>query len=328
MNRADLITQICTGVDMSEQEDQDACGLFLSQNAKLVWGRAMWKDSVAQFTSTIGDAGAGMTTALWLPSRATFLCPAMVDRVLACRLDSRYLNIEDQGVYFRFDMEVFDVQGIPSQFHLLSPCVWEWDTAVAVRLEASEQDPSLSAVVDYLSTDNFTVTRATVAGTDFGQDFATTLRIDAMTKQVTDGSAIIVDDTNEEEVFAVGASDTAAALRQRIRLVKIPTGNNTLRVLAKVVMPTFTADADNPPIRGSEDVLIALTQADMYQREHQVGKAEAKKQEAAGHYESLFRLETVQQAHNKRLIPDDGFGETNMGVGAGWDWDYVTSSKI
>lgn len=312
---------------MPEQEDQNACTLFLKQQAKLLWGRALWKDSVAQFTSTIGSTGAGMTTALWLPSRATFVCPAMVDRVLACRLDSRYLNVEDQGVYFRFDTEVFDTQGVPTNFHLLSPCVYEWDSPAGIRFNGVPADTYSPVTVDYLNTDNFSVVRTqTIAVSD--EDFATTLRVDAVTKPVTQGAVAMVDDTNGIQPFVMQATDTDAPKRQRIRLVKIPTGNNTIRVLAKVVMPTFTSTADSPPIRGSEDVLIALTQAAMYQRDHQVGKATQKLQEATAYYDTLFKLETVQQAHNKRIMPDDGFGDTNISVGAGWDWDLSTKGTV
>lgn len=319
MNLGDLVTQICTGIDMPESEDQDACKLFLKQQAKLLWGRALWKDSVAQFTSTISSTGAGMTTALWLPSRGTFVCPSMVDRVLACRLDSRYLNIEDQGVYFRFDAEVFDTQGQATQFHLLSPCVWEFDTATNFRLHGDAADATATGKVSYLDTDNFSVVTSTATfGAQAGSPVASTIRIDAITKGATDGAIDLIDDDALNILLTMAKADTAAPTRQRIRIVRIPTASTTIRVLAKVVMPSFSADADNPPIRGSEDVLIALTQSAMYQRDHQVGKAEQLLQQAAGHYDNLFKLETVQQAHNRRIVPDDGFGECSVHGGAWW----------
>lgn len=113
-------------------------------------------------------------------------------------------------------------------------------------------------------------------------------------------------------VLTIPAADSAAPRRQRIRLVSIPTASQVIRVLGKRVCPEFTNDNDEPGMNCMEDALLTFAQADMLERERQYGKAQAKKAEAVALIDQLKRIETVQQAHNVRFIPEDGYGNTDM----------------
>jgi hypothetical protein len=126
-----------------------------------------------------------------------------------------------------------------------------------------------------------------------------------------DGAAFTFD--SDEPSITLQAEDTLASLRQRIRLIEIPTAETVVRVLGKRFAPTFTDDMDEPGISGSENCLIGFAQGDMLQRERQYGKAKEQFEEGMLLLDQLKRVETVQQAHNARIIPEGGFGDTGFG---------------
>lgn len=111
-------------------------------------------------------------------------------------------------------------------------------------------------------------------------------------------------------IVTLAATDTAAAKRQRIKLVQIPATSNypiTLRVLGKRTVPNFTADGDLPAINGCDNTLLAFGRYDMLLRDRQYGRAATMLQtEIAPLLEQLKRQETIQQANNVRLQPQDG----------------------
>lgn len=105
-------------------------------------------------------------------------------------------------------------------------------------------------------------------------------------------------------------------MRQRIRLVDIPSDSLTVRILGKRACPTFTNDLDVPALTGVDNCLLAFAHADMLERERQYGKAKLKvDNEALPLLEQLKANEAVQQAHNLRIIPENGYGD---------DYGYVT----
>lgn len=117
-------------------------------------------------------------------------------------------------------------------------------------------------------------------------------------------------------VATIPAGQAAAGLRCRVRLVGLPDTNAQIRTLGKAVTPSFSADGDSPRISGVENVLISLVEADMLERARQYQKAMIKKQEALGPgmdgngglMFQLKKMEAVQEAYNKRVQPDDGYG--------------------
>jgi hypothetical protein len=112
-------------------------------------------------------------------------------------------------------------------------------------------------------------------------------------------------------ILTIPASSTTATKRQRVRLVEAPGAATTIRVLGKRKAPTFTDDNDESGLSGADNCLIAFVQADMLQRERQYGKAQVLQQEAIALLDQLRHLETVQQAHHVRMMPDFGFGPSH-----------------
>ncbi len=109
-------------------------------------------------------------------------------------------------------------------------------------------------------------------------------------------------------IISLTASDTNAPKRQRIRFVRIPSDETTVRVLGKRNPPSFSNDSDEPAITGCEDYLIAFASAQMWERARQFGKKELLMQEADALLGDLIKQETVQQAHHISITPETGMG--------------------
>lgn len=109
-------------------------------------------------------------------------------------------------------------------------------------------------------------------------------------------------------VLSVLADTENQARRVRVRLVGVPDNGTVVRVLGKAKCPGLTEDGDEPVIQGIENCLLAFAQGDMLQRERQYGKAQQCYTEAVALLDRLKQIEVVQAANNKRIIPDDGYG--------------------
>jgi hypothetical protein len=105
----------------------------------------------------------------------------------------------------------------------------------------------------------------------------------------------------------LAAADTAARKRQRIRLIELPDAALTIRVLAKLVCPSLSADGDAPALTNVDNCLMAFAQGDMLQRERQYGKAQAAFAEGVQLLDQLKRVEVIQEAHNLCIQPDGGY---------------------
>jgi hypothetical protein len=107
----------------------------------------------------------------------------------------------------------------------------------------------------------------------------------------------------------LGASETDFLTYRRLRVVEMPEQATTLRILGKARPSGFKGDNDSPRITGVTNCLIAFAQADMLERERQYAKAQAKMQEAVTLLADLRAQETVQEAQNRRIIPEVGYGD-------------------
>lgn len=120
------------------------------------------------------------------------------------------------------------------------------------------------------------------------------------------GDAFVATDVGTAVTLA--AEDTNAPRRVRVRLVGVPDNGTVVRVLGKAKCPGLADDSDEPVIQGIENCLLAFAQGDMLQKERQYNKANLCYTEAVALLERLKAIEVVQEANNKRFIPDDGYG--------------------
>lgn len=120
-------------------------------------------------------------------------------------------------------------------------------------------------------------------------------------------------------IVTMAAAVTNSPKRQRIRLLFIPSQETTIRVLGKRTAPLFNSDNDEPAIPAMTNCLLSFVHADMLQRARRYGQAQAIQQEAVALLDQLKKLETVQQAHNVHISPQEG-------MGGQWDFNANLSS--
>lgn len=396
MTLIDLANFICGKVNQTEAEDVLACKGFLERRFDLLWAAGLWKDSLVTYLQTLNPTGYTLGSN-WLPTKGILLLPPIIERVVAVRSDTRHLNVQRPEFYYRVDYDAFSKQGVPTDFVLQPPCVWEWDQTVRLFAWRGDlADVAVTVKADLLDTDLVGVTRDMVTlANQYENLLGSSDRCDAVLKPETSGvvnlraastlwtltntsgvtadfytgtpanwfirratlangasadvlpqSSIIavvpsgspavpgdvlgqaaapygaatsgtVQFTGEDEFFiftdsgastAIAAAATNALVRQRIRLIQIPTASLTLRVLAKRSKPSFTDDLDSPGLTGVENCLLALAQGDMLQRERHYGKADQLYKEGGLLLNQLKDQEMVQMAHEQRIIPESGYG--------------------
>jgi hypothetical protein len=150
------------------------------------------------------------------------------------------------------------------------------------------------------------------------------VEIESVFKQATTGvvsfAPVITPDGSSG---TLQASDTRSPAYQRVRLFNIPTGAITLSVLGKKKFVPLDFDEEEPEIKNLDNCLIAFAMADMLKRARQFAKAQTETQEATVLLAELAKLETVQAAHNSRIIPDGGYGDVFFAPGRSggfWEW--------
>lgn len=188
MTLAQLATFVCTKVRQNNTAALAIAKEFLQRRHEMLWHEALWKDSLVQYTQTLSPDGYTVTST-WLPTKGVLLCPPVIDRVLAARIADRKLNVQRPEYYFRIDYDSFAKQGNATEFVLLPPCVWEFETAQAVRLTADLlADNGTALTADVLAADGISVERSSITMANMDTAVATTERVDAITKAATTGN--------------------------------------------------------------------------------------------------------------------------------------------
>lgn len=154
---------------------------------------------------------------------------------------------------------------------------------------------------------------------DDGHSF---FEIEAIFKSATIGTVTVYLADPAEGLVTLGTldpTDTRTPCYQRIRVFDIPGSTAVLRVAGKVKAESLTFDNEEPMLRSCENILLAFAQGDMLQRERHYSQAKEMYDEAIALLEQLKRVEVVQQANNRRIIPQDGFVP---------QWDFNGSSDL
>jgi hypothetical protein len=309
MTLNELAAVICGKLNQTEPDDVALAKTFLKLRFKLIWQSALWKDSLFEYTQTLTSQNYVLGNT-WIPSVSTLVLPPIFTHVVAVRNDRRRLGVESSEHFYRMDFDSFTATGDPTQFRLLSPVVMQFNAAVSILIFATFQDKT--ATLDYLDDAAGQVVR-------FGPSALvpalqiTTSRLDTFRKQ---DMQVTFADAAGPIFLQLPATSTGLPLRQRLQLIgQVPDGT-VIRVLGKTAPPTFTADDDTPALTGVENCLIAFGLADMLESIRQFGKATTKQAEAVQLLDQLKGEQVLQQAHNKRLIPEYGYGD-EFGLNSG-----------
>lgn len=91
----------------------------------------------------------------------------------------------------------------------------------------------------------------------------------------------------------------------RIQLHRDFTDGQGLYVLGKHRCVPLVHDNDSPQLADCESALLAYATADMWSRMRQVGKAQAREQEAHAHVQLMMGMEKNQAANVVRFVPED-----------------------
>lgn len=117
-------------------------------------------------------------------------------------------------------------------------------------------------------------------------------------------------------------TDTDNGDARKLRLFPIPNSTTTILLRGKRSYRVLADDSSVPMIRGTDNAWVSYVQGDMYQRQRQMGKAQACFQEAGAHLDLLRRIETEQAGSFKRVVPwtEDGSFDS-----ADCDWLFQTT---
>ncbi len=156
-------------------------------------------------------------------------------------------------------------------------------------------------------------------------DDAGYFEIEAIFKPTTTGTVTVtLNDTSglTSTLGTLAPTDTRTPAYQRIRIFDMPAADASavvLRVAGKVKCDQLDFDNQEPVLRDCENILLAFAQGDMLERERRYGQAQAMFAEAVAHLEQYKKRETVQQAYNKRIIPQFGYGG---------DWQLYSTNDL
>ena len=128
-------------------------------------------------------------------------------------------------------------------------------------------------------------------------------RIFRMTKSNQAAAFIVTQNSPSPAKAWVWPPDAETAEFARIRLIAPRSSAFTLGVLVKKRLRQMRLDADPPMIRGIDNALLALTEADMLERGRQYAKAQAKSGEGLAMIQLALDEEKNQAASDARIVP-------------------------
>ena len=169
MTLLELATDVCGTVNETESTDIAKCKGYLTKRHKMIWADQLWKDSLVEYTQTITSTGYDPLTSTWLPDRQILLVKSILDRVVAIRTSEGKLGPQSSEFWYNRDYDSFQNQGAPVEYRLLSPVVWDMDTAAELFYAATEVGDedgpvSILTVDDALNETKFTGQLSTDAG--------------------------------------------------------------------------------------------------------------------------------------------------------------------
>ncbi len=312
MNLSDMAEHVCETVRKTDSDAVAACKGFIQRRDQMLWDKYLWKDSLYQFSKTIGPTMTDLYPLGWLgesianirllAAQGYFYLPAVVDRVLGMRTSSGPLPVQSMERYFTGSLDVFAETGTPVEFILLDPVVWQSVTSQLVYLVSANASDTAEVVMNYIDAYQGSRTAiVTLTGTT-PVYVGSTSEIFSLTKPPTSGVVSLLD-ASQNTVGAVFAASTDAYRYQRVQLLPAPTSDLAVRCLVKKRYVPISGDYEAPRLRQAENVLIALATGDMFVRSGQVGAANQFYAEGMALLQQLGNIEFHQQANRQRLVP-------------------------
>jgi hypothetical protein len=307
MNLGDLAQLVGDKVGKSDSDSLALIKRFLKQRYQTIYDRSLWRDSLMMFSATVSA------------NQSTLVLPYYAERAIALRLNpDRLLTYEENSHFFQVNPAIFEQTGTPTSYSELTPVSVQTLPSAATSLRFSSDSASDTAVSIkvYGETDTAgTEARETIAlnGTATITSINSYLvPITIATTNTKVGTVTVTDGTST--MLSLWPEDTERKYA-RIRLHQVPDAAQTFFILAKRKIRPLTTDQDTPVIRGIEDCLLALAQADMLMHMRQYNKGQLMLQEAGVMMDKAWQLEHEQSGSHYQLNPDSN-GEWNRN-----DWE-------
>jgi hypothetical protein len=296
MTLSDIASLVCDKVGKTDAASLALCKKFVARRYVMIHDSELWTDAL-------------LTVAL-STDQPQITMPRNVDRVLAVRSGTD-TNLEPNQIqqYYRTDPSIFERSGSPVAFHHLHPIGINWTgllaAPAAVQLTFAAEDPtdtgksitvngdgSIGEVDETVTLDSTLVVTTT-------QYYTYPLSV---CKDVTSGTVVYSPYEYGSSLERLEPGETKFQFA-RIQVTPAPTESTDYLILCKRKAPILFADSDAPLIRGSDDALVAFTQADMLERLRHYSKAAMKQQEGAAQLAKMRDLDRNQQANIPRIIP-------------------------
>lgn len=284
----------------------------LRRRLQTLWNQCLWKSSLRVVTVAVTPE----TDALH--AEGILLMPHVIERVCGVRSGDWPLVPAPMEAWSRTALDEFTITGTPQSYTILKPVVWAWASSTGGKpfVETASADdviPFLNA--RYLDSSGV-LTRNTGVMPDWftaaSEGFSNApytlpsnvVELQALIKPASAGSYYLRDTSASGTLIAtVLATETTFPTRARIRLVNPPARTLTLKVLGKDRLP-YWEDNEESPLYNSDDILVALAKADLFERFRQGTAAANAVQEAGVMLKQLMEVETLQEATRYRLNPE------------------------
>jgi hypothetical protein len=271
---------------------------FLRRNYLALYDLAIWPEStVAVRVPFLGEQ---------------VILPEYVDRVISVRSSDRLsLFPAEISLFFNIDPFVFESQGAPVSFSMLTPCGVSILPKLApeklVIANTDASDAGKKVFVRGESHGREVEEEVTLTSrTDIGTDAVTMFEYDvplAIAKPITVGSVTINGFLSTGSLEVLGPNEREKK-HPRIWLLPIPTvTNETVLVLGKRKIKPLLTDEDTPIITGCQNVLISGAAADLFAKLGNNDQSNANRTKADAAAKVLISLNTDQNALIQRFIP-------------------------
>lgn len=195
MTLTDMANHICTQCGMTDTDDLSAAQMFLQRRLEMIWNSQLWRDSLVEALLTVNpDGSTTLEDTVWLPSIGVLLLPSAIEKVIAARTDVLKLEVASLESYFRSDYDWLSYQGTPTDFQVLSPCVWQFSAPATLALGiANAADANVTATVRTVDASGVSCSQSTVTLASPQSATFQAERVDTIAKAATQGNVTLVE---------------------------------------------------------------------------------------------------------------------------------------
>lgn len=337
MNLSSLTSYITEKMGQTDDASVAFCKLSINSNYEQIWDSMPWRDSLCLVSSRQFSGVPNNINQTGVTSAATSFAifPPEMERVLSVRLDpNTCLHASDLVTVMDYNSEIFNDSGVPIGFSVMAPIAFgplvDGSTSsfkITPPFSDSGQDIGLAFFITYERSDGsvntYNGTLPDLSGSPlelFDTEPVTAIHsfnCDALSQQyeLEFGLSLAMDPPpwpGIQSIFLPPGQITVPRC-PRIRVLTTPQIGSTLLSVCKRRFVPLAGDSDEPYLTNIDNALIAMTQADLLERNRQYAKAQAKNQEGAAQVKLMVDLERQQTASQTRIIPADIHGEFIVG---------------